>query len=104
MAKTDRETVRKYIDIQEFIDAGYLQEVNRQFFHPLGLALAVIAGPKPRLHGVLDCRDDMEGMHFKQVNARQASAVQAEEDARRPVREKALGYWVQPPPAAEPDA
>jgi hypothetical protein len=25
--------------ISEFVDEGYLQEVNRRFFHPLGLAL-----------------------------------------------------------------
>ena len=32
---------RKHIDIAEFRDFGYLQEVNRQFFHPLGLALMI---------------------------------------------------------------
>jgi hypothetical protein len=31
----------KHMDIGEFVDAGYLQEVNRRFFHPLGLALEV---------------------------------------------------------------
>jgi hypothetical protein len=30
-----------YMDIAEFQSEGYLQEVNRQFLHPLGLALEV---------------------------------------------------------------
>ncbi len=29
----------KYIDIREFVEEGFLQEANRLFFHPLGLAL-----------------------------------------------------------------
>jgi hypothetical protein len=32
----------KYIDIKEFREKGYLQELNRQFLHPLGLALEVV--------------------------------------------------------------
>lgn len=32
----------KWIDPTEFREAGFLQEANRQFFHPHGLALAVI--------------------------------------------------------------
>lgn len=31
----------KWMDIKEFQDLGFLQEVNRLFFHPLGLALAI---------------------------------------------------------------
>lgn len=33
-----------YIDIAEFQREGFLQEANRQFFHPHGLALAVSTG------------------------------------------------------------
>ena len=29
------------LDLGEFVEFGYLQEVNRTFLHPLGLALAV---------------------------------------------------------------
>ena len=36
-----QDTDTKYIDIKEFKDKGYLQEVNRRFFHPLGLALEI---------------------------------------------------------------
>lgn len=31
----------KYMDVAEFRELGFLQEANRQFFHPLGLALSV---------------------------------------------------------------
>lgn len=31
----------KYMDLSEFVESGYLQEVNRQFFHPLGLGLII---------------------------------------------------------------
>jgi hypothetical protein len=32
----------KQMDLQEFRDSGVLQEANRRFFHPLGLALAIL--------------------------------------------------------------
>lgn len=31
----------RYIPVLELRDGGYLQEVNRRFFHPLGLALEI---------------------------------------------------------------
>lgn len=31
--------------VKEFREEGYLQEANRQFFHPLGLALEIIVLP-----------------------------------------------------------
>jgi len=56
----------KTMPIQEFIDKGFLQEVNRQFLHPLGLALAVREEEDGTwsLHEVWDYRDDPEGMFF----------------------------------------
>ena len=30
---------QKYMPIKEFRERGYLQELNRRFLHPLGLAL-----------------------------------------------------------------
>lgn len=33
---------RKYMDPAEFREEGYLQEVNRRFFHPLGLAIEMV--------------------------------------------------------------
>ena len=31
----------KFIDITEFRSRGYLQEINRKFLHPLGMAMSV---------------------------------------------------------------
>ena len=56
----------KRMDIQEFREEGFLQEVNRKFFHPLGLALEIIIEEdgSSRLGGIWDYRDDPEGMFF----------------------------------------
>lgn len=56
----------KLMDLQEFRDGGFLQEVNRCFFHPLGLALAVECDDADHttvtgLWGIYDSRDDEEG-------------------------------------------
>ena len=57
----------KRMDIHEFRELGFLQEANRLFFHPLGLALEVFLDEdtgEERLGGVWDYRDDPEGMCF----------------------------------------
>lgn len=96
----------KLLKISELRDGGYLQEVNRRFFHPLGLALGVTIEAdddgKP-IHDVdaelfvYDVRDDPEGMCFGSDElAPKAHLVDQAEKQRRPAREDALGYWVQP--------
>lgn len=56
----------KRIDIKEFRELGYLFEANRQFFHPLGLALEINIDDdgNESLGGVWDYRDDPEGMLY----------------------------------------
>lgn len=59
----------KFLTPKELIDGGYVQEVNRLFFHPLGLALAVNPDQDIEDHGyfaiqIWDCRDDPEGFEF----------------------------------------
>lgn len=53
----------KVMDIAEFKEQGFLEEVNRQFFHPLGLALAVTVHDDgaAELAYIIDSRDDSEG-------------------------------------------
>jgi hypothetical protein len=86
------ETKVRYMDISEFREIGFLQELNRQFLHPLGLALETAqdecgtcggdgivrqeegtpvacvpcggTGFIERFGGVWDYRDDPEGMTF----------------------------------------
>jgi hypothetical protein len=53
----------KYIDIQEFCNLGYLQEVNRQLLHPLGLALEVtvwdVASVQAAIQKIFDVYKDL---------------------------------------------
>jgi hypothetical protein len=56
----------KRIDIKEFREHGYLQELNRQFLHPLGMALEIVIDEdgNESLGGIWDFRDDPEGMLY----------------------------------------
>jgi hypothetical protein len=57
----------KRIDMKEFREKGFLQEVNRKFFHPLGLALEVIIDEEGtvKLGGIWDYREDPEGLLYE---------------------------------------
>ena len=61
----------KHIDIKEFRLSGYLQEVNRRFFRPLGLALEVRIGDDgtEAISGIWDNRDDPEGIFYDISNS-----------------------------------
>lgn len=91
------------MDIKDFRDGGYLQEVNRRFFHPLGLALAVRVpeqeGEPWSLDGIYDARDDPEGWYFdalSEADVSRARKVEAELQARSAVRLRKRGYVIQP--------
>lgn len=90
----------KLIPIAEFRKLGYLQEVNRRFLHPLGLAIEVEVEEDgtERLGGVWDYRDDPEGMLFApdDIDAEKVAYVAHAWEAREPIREGILGYMVQP--------
>lgn len=90
----------EYMEIKKFVEEGYLQEVNRRFFHPLGLALVVMAdtGEPWRIEGVWDAQDDPEGINFGagSLDPSKAAHIKSLEESRRPAREDGLGYWVQP--------
>ena len=61
----------KRIDIKEFREFGFLQELNRQFLHPMGLALEVVKDDNGNevLGGIWDYRDDPEGIVFDIANS-----------------------------------
>lgn len=93
----------KRIDIKEFREKGYLQELNRQFLHPLGLALEIIIdGESEKLGGIWDYRDDPEGIHFVNKTSNgtnfkiKADFVKSVFDTKKVLREKKLGYVIQP--------
>ena len=57
----------KYMSWKDFQENGYLQEANRQFFHPLGLALEIEISEDesdPATLQVWDYREDPEGMSY----------------------------------------
>jgi hypothetical protein len=92
----------KVIDIKEFRERGYLQEANRRFFHPLGLALAIEVDNetgKESLANVWDCRDDPEGIYFAGDygnDPAKAANIEREWEEKAAVREVKLGWIVQP--------
>lgn len=86
--------------VQEFVDEGYLQELNRRFLHPLGLALEVFVdnGRPVAFSGVWDYRDDPEGIIYADgmPDPAKASRIEQLEKLRRAERLVRLGFWVQP--------
>lgn len=89
----------KRMDIAEFRQEGYLQEVNRLFFHPLGLALEVKIGKDGEsLGGLWDYRDDPEGVIYGEgvLESAKTERIQQLTTERMTARTSALGYWVQP--------
>jgi len=57
---------KKKLSIEEFVNAGYLQEINRLYLHPRGLALEVEIDDDGdmQLGDIWDCRQDPEGVLF----------------------------------------
>lgn len=96
-----------YLDIKEFREKGYLQEVNRRFLHPLGLALEVIVdGDGSEILGsIWDYRDDKEGIYYDYKNSDEERIYKAIEkkkfiDNEFKIREKdrqeKLGFDIEP--------
>lgn len=91
----------KRMNIKLFREIGYLQELNRQFLHPLGLALEVTIDPdgSQRLGGVWDYSDDPEGMAYGGNLERlreKAKRVKLLQDSKAKTRMERLGYVIQP--------
>ena len=97
----------KRIDIKEFREKGYLQEVNRRFLHPLGLALEVRQenDGTETLGGVWDYRENPEGMYYDIFNSdseRKAKFqakkefIDNEFETRNKLRRQILGFSVEP--------
>ena len=92
----------KRINIKEFREFGFLQELNRVFLHPMGLALEVIIEEDgtETLGGIWDYREDLEGMSFLDLSTDEAKekaervATHAQEKAVN--RLAILGFILQP--------
>lgn len=92
--------VAKTMSVKEFREMGYLQELNRQFLHPLGLAIEVILEDDgtERFGQVWDCRDDPEGVIYdpESIEPEKTQRVCLEMVRKFSPRCEALGYVFQP--------
>lgn len=61
----------KRMSVKEFRESGYLQELNRRFLHPLGLAIEVNQEEDgtETFGGVWDYRDEEEGIYYDLANS-----------------------------------
>lgn len=97
----------------EFRDLGILQEANRQFFHPIGLAIAIaledgVQEGKDVSEGqifVLDSRSDPEGWIFAESEDLGPKAEAFAQFARQRYRDryKKLGFVIQPESSTSQD-
>lgn len=91
---------QKYLSVKEFRELGYLQELNRRFLHPLGLALEVEISPSgiERLGRIWDSRDDPEGIYFdpELIDKDKAIRIYREGAKKGLPRIAKLGFVVQP--------
>lgn len=82
----------KRMNIREFRAEGFLQEANRVFFHPLGLALEVNVEDDgtETLGGIWDYRDDPEGVAFGPgvIDPENIQKVEAERQRHHGARHK----------------
>lgn len=59
---------RKYMTVKEFVDLGFLFEVNRRVLHPFGLALEAVHDTDTgewSIGGIWDFRGDPTGIIFE---------------------------------------
>ena len=102
-------TAAKRMSAKAFRDEGYLQELNRLFLHPLGLALGIRpTSVEDALGGafiaeIYDAREDPEGVVFVGFEGEPHAAAQrrADEIADRwehacGERQERLGFAIQP--------
>lgn len=98
----------KYLSMKELAESGLLQEVNRLFFHPRGLALSVVVDDNSddyEFGGIFDYRDDPVGCSFGSLDPetchKKASYVYMLQEGKKEAREAELGYLIQPLPNDE---
>lgn len=92
----------KKMSAKEFREQGYLQELNRRFLHPLGLALEVVVedGEITGFGEVWDSREDPEGYIYGRpadIDAAKANRIQIEELHKMAERFARFGWAIQPP-------
>lgn len=97
--------MKELINARELRESGLLQEINRQLLHPRGLRLVISYDPnKPGDQGTYcgvfrAVPDDLEGTlypAFTSDHVEWAAKVGADWNKRLKVRQRALGFTIQP--------
>ena len=85
------------IDIAEFRQLGLLQELNRRFLHPLGLALEIIRDDDKTetLGGIWDYRADPEGMLYNVLDKEKMQLAKEFIAKQHSKRMKTMGFIIQ---------
>jgi hypothetical protein len=87
------------MNIKEFREMGLLQEINRLFLHPIGLALEITLDEtkKEILSGIWDYRNDPEGILFAKglINPEKIQRIKKFIDKQHKKRKKTIGYVIQ---------
>ncbi len=102
--ETDKGPKIKRMTVKEFRELGGVQEINRRFLHPMGMALEVIVsddGESVRFGEVWDYRDDPEGIRFHEDEidddfVKKSQLFGKMLDEKFEARDKALGWFIQP--------
>lgn len=89
------------MDAKTFRKLGYLQELNRNFLHPLGLALEIVINSETgeeSFDKIWDYRDDPEGLMFGEdmIDSEKAARIKVEFHLKAIKRIEALGWVIQP--------
>ncbi len=103
---TENKQPMKLIDVSEFRAIGALQELNRLYLHPMGLALVVQADEdgRERILGIADGRDDPQGFVFGDpVSPLKAWTFDSLLKHGKQQRKKSLGFDVEPLPKITKD-
>lgn len=103
MMMMDKEIIIKRMPIKEFRKEGFLQVLNRQFLHLLGLALEVIVDAgEEKLGGVWDYRDDSVGLSYSPDMLLALDYIKKVKQiknlgySKAPVRREKFGWIIQP--------
>jgi hypothetical protein len=85
------------IDLKHFMDSGLLQECNRLFFHPRGMALIVGIDDEDNysLRGIADSTEDPEGFLFTEISEEKKKYAKKLYDSKSKVRTKKVGAPIQ---------
>ena len=93
----------RQMPIRDFMDLGFLQEINRKLLHQAGLALAIEVPASDDATGgafyIIDCRDDPEGMVFGHgaISQEKIDIVDGMRDSKWQARQDLIGSFIQRP-------